>query len=280
MTEVTDLCEHHNGIARQIAEAEADVIQATQAQNLAAIGATNDVGRAAQATATEMRADLLGVDGDIRLGISEAEGRLATNIALAAQVSERNGGETRLAQSQSESRLGLAISDGNAETRRDLSDAQMELHSTLEARTAEIRQNQIRDSAAQVLEIERARMATVESGCALARQAAENTAAIQLEAAKNAHVLELAGERNKFDLVKLLAEQAKEHAECCCRLETATHAEGERTRQLIEANRISALQEQLEAARRDNDHHRHNEATRLYVQQFVNQRDGGERRAA
>jgi hypothetical protein len=64
---------------------------------------------------------------------------------------------------------------------------------------------------------------------------------------------------------------AKQVAECCCETQRAVHADGERTRALIEKNIIDSLRERVERAERDNDHHRHEAAVRVTVSQYMNQ---------
>ena len=254
------------GLSRQIAESASDVVQATQAQNLAALNAINATATATQAIAVESRSDINRVNGDIRLSLSETESRVSSAV-------ERNGGDTRLAQSESESRLGGAVernggdtrmsvernggdirtmvSSNSAELRAGILAVQNVLSSEMNASAVELRSRIADYSAAALLEIERSKHETMHSRASIERQAAENTCKLALEA-----------ERNKFEL-------AKQMAECCCHTKEAIHAEGERTRTLIEKNEIDRLREALEMARRDGDHYRSNEAVRVNIENVL-----------
>lgn len=222
---------------------------ATQAQNLAAIEATNRGITETLRQASDTRADVNRASGDIRLSASQSESRLGSAI-------ETNGGESRLSGVQSESRLATAVATGISDTRRDIAQAQTELHSTLEARTAELRNTAAVNASAAMLEIERAKFETVKAQCAIERQASDNLGAIQLEAEKNKHHL------------------SKQLSECCCEIKGAVHHEGEETRGLIVQNELAelraeklalqnALGEARERARRGDDDRNNDHITRI-----------------
>jgi len=260
-------CDAQAELSRQIAEASAGIIQATQSQNIAGITATNAAAQAAQAIASETRSDVNRIEGAIELAQALSEARLAGAIERNGGDTrtsvERNGGDTRTSVERNASEIRQNVSDGNAEMRRDIADAQSVLHSTLEARTTELRMNMTQNFAQTLLEVERAKFLVTEAKCALERQASDNLNQIQLEAARNVAAVQLDAERNKASIMKQMEE-------CCCEVKETVREEGGRTRALIEKNEVDRLRESLEQARRETDYHRHNESIRVSVQQFVN----------
>jgi hypothetical protein len=181
---------------------------------------------------------------------AQSEGRISSAI-------ERNGSDTRnivnstsadirLETSQTEGRLGTAIERNGSDTRTLVQAGNHEIHSTVEARTAELRGLATTNAIAAALEAERLK------SC-ITMQAAENAAGLHRSVAES-----------KYELARQLAE-------CCCEQKELTMREAAATRGLIEKNTIDALREALEQSRRENDRHAHHESVRLSVQNVMAQ---------
>jgi hypothetical protein len=246
---MTEDCGHHeHGLKGKIAEIVSQIISATQAQNLAGIEATNDVGRAAAGVATETRADINRINGDIRLSVAESEGRIARSESDARVAIERTAGDTR-----------GRVEANAAEIRNDVTVARSELHSTIEDRMAEMRQAVAMNSAEIMLGLERTKLEVISAKCAIERKAAETLGEIQLKAAENVALVLREAARDKFDI-------ASKMAECCCEVKETVKEEGDRTRSLITQNIIDGLREKLEHSQRQCQNHEHGESVRINIE--------------
>ena len=145
-----DCCEMGSDLSRQIAEAVYNMVNTTQGQNLAAIAATNAAAQAAQEIASETRSDVNRISGDIRLAQSESESRLGSAV-------ERNGGETRtdinrvsgdirLSQSESESRVAASVERNGGDTRLSQSESESRLGMAIERNGGDTRSTVERNS--------------------------------------------------------------------------------------------------------------------------------------
>jgi hypothetical protein len=228
-------------VIRQIADAVASLTTTTQAQNFAAIQATNSAAQSAQEIATETRSDVNRISGDIRLSQSESESRLGSAV-------ERNGGDTRTSVERNGGDTRAQNAQNTSDLRRDISDSQVVLHGTIEDRATEIRGTLAANNTVALLEMERGKFTTLTAKCDIERQAAENLGRLQLEA-----------ERNKFDL-------SKQMAAGFCDMKTAVHGDGEATRNLIQKTEIDRLREALECSRREHDRGQSDNSTRIHIE--------------
>lgn len=229
-------CGNESSIIRQIADSTASLTSTTQAQSYAAIQATNAAAQSAQEIATETRSDVNRIAGDVLLAQSQTEARIGPAI-------ERNGAETRAVSAQ------VA-----ADIRRDVSDVRTDLHQTLEDRFSEVRAAVGTNHGLIMLETAKTQFEVIKAKCDLERHAAENLAAIQLEACKNQHEL------------------SKQMAECCCEIKSAVHGEGEKTRDTFQNDKIAELRDKLDCSRRDHDRERANSGIRIDIENILRNR--------